>query len=346
MKNILFLLLSICMLSCNSQNEKTGQNTTDVKKSKSSKINGISFVATRDTIDQSSITPLKKYNANYAAVIPYAWMKSLEEPMVNFEEKRGWWGEKSHGVSVTSNHMKDQEIEVLLKPQLWIGRGQYTGHINLKTDAQWKILEDSYTAYIMRFAQIAAAENIAMFCIGTELDSFVKSRPAYWQQLIKDIRKIYKGKLTYAGNWDSYKYVSFWDQLDYIGVDAYFPMSEEKTPKAATITNSWKKWKKELKDVSEKYNKQILFTEYGYISADYAGLEPWKNADRETAANQEAQHMLLEGLFNNIWQEQWMAGGFLWKHHAETGRGRFEKRFTTQDKKAQKTVHAAYSKQS
>ncbi|MEP0479622.1 MAG: glycoside hydrolase, partial [Nonlabens sp.] len=225
MKFYLPLFLLISTFSCLSQNTST------------TKINGISFVATRDTVKESSITPLKKYHANYAAVIPYAWMRSLEEPEVVFNEREGWWGEKSHGVSVTSKHMKDQDLKVLLKPQLWISRGQYTGHINLKTEAEWKILEDSYTAYIMRFAQVAAQENIEMFCIGTELDSFVKARPAYWQKLIKNIRKIYKGKLTYAGNWDSYKYVSFWDQLDYIGVDAYFPMSEEKTPDHNTITN-------------------------------------------------------------------------------------------------------------
>ncbi|WP_298950214.1 glycoside hydrolase [uncultured Nonlabens sp.] len=333
MNFFLYLLILLSAFSCLSQTPR------------STKINGISFVATRDTVKESSITPLKKYHANYAAVIPYAWMRSLEEPLVIFNEREGWWGEKSHGVSVTSRHMKDQNLKVLLKPQLWIGRGQYTGHINLKTDAEWKILEDSYTAYIMRFAQVAAQENISMFCIGTELDSFVKGRPAYWQKLIKDIRKIYKGKLTYAGNWDSYKYVSFWGQLDYIGVDAYFPISEEKTPDHKTITNSWKKWKKELKDLSNKYNKQILFTEYGYISADYAGKEPWANAGEDKAVNQEAQHILLEGLYNNVWHENWMAGGFLWKHHPTKGRRSFEKRFTTQDKKAQKTVHAAYSKQ-
>jgi len=140
--------------------------------------------------------------------------------------------------------MKDQGIDVLLKPQIWIGRGDYTGHIKLKTEEAWKTLEDSYTAYIMRFVHIAANEKIGMFCIGTELDSFVKERPAYWQQLIKNIREIYTGKLTYAGNWDSYKHVSFWNELDFIGVDAYFPLSEEKTPDATTVTKNWQKWKK------------------------------------------------------------------------------------------------------
>jgi hypothetical protein len=43
------------------------------------------------------------------------------------------------------------------------------------------------------------------FCIGTELESFVTARPIYWQELIQKNKAIYKGKLVYAGNWDSYK---------------------------------------------------------------------------------------------------------------------------------------------
>ncbi|GAL76438.1 hypothetical protein JCM19275_1180 [Nonlabens ulvanivorans] len=239
--------------------------------------------------------------------------------------------------------MNDQNLDVLLKPQIWIGRGSYTGEINLKTEDDWKVLEDSYTDYIMKFVNIAASENVAMFCIGTELDSFVELRPPILDQLIHKIRSIYKGKLTYAGNWDSYKNVHFWEQLDYIGVDAYFPVSKEKTPHPLTIQESWKKWVDELSTLSRKLNKKILFAEYGYISADYAGLEPWKNAGEDRLENQKAQAILLQGLYDAVWKEEWFAGGFLWKHHAEDSRHRdFSKRFTTQGKEGEKVVAKNY----
>jgi hypothetical protein len=52
---------------------------------------------------------------------------------------------------------------------------------------------------------------------------------------------------------------------------------------------------------------------------------------------------LLQSLYDNIWQEEWMAGGFIWKHHAEKSRRRgYEKLFTPQGKKAQVTVTEAY----
>jgi hypothetical protein len=344
-KNIFLIIFAISLTACNSQDQQVAENTTQSQPVKNSKINGISFVATRNPIDSTAIMPLNDYNANYAAVIPYAWMQSLEHPKINFDEERGWWGEKSIGVTTTIRLMKRGGIEVMLKPQIWIGHGDYTGNIKLESEENWKIIEDSYTDYIMRFVHIAAQENVGLFCIGTELDSFVKARPEYWNKLIKEIRAIYKGKLTYAGNWDSYKYVGFWDQLDYIGVDAYFPVSDQFTPELDVVKKNWKKWKLEMSTLSRKRNKKILFTEYGYISADYAGREPWKNAAEDQNMNEQAQHILLHGLYETVWKEEWMAGGFLWKHHAEDSRHRdFKKRFTPQGKKAQQTVTEAYGK--
>ena len=334
MRFFFYLLVLFSFISCIAQEHQ-----------KNEKVNGITLVATHNPIDDAGIKQLTNYNANYGVIVPYAWMQSLEEPEVFYNSERGSWGGRPHGVKITIDLMKKQNLKVLLKPQLWIGRGQYTGHIDLKTEAEWKILEDSYKAYIMRFAKIAASKNIGMFCIGTELDSFVKLRPEYWDKLIKDIRAVYKGKITYAGNWDSYKYVHFWDQLDFIGIDAYFPVSEEKTPTASIIQESWKKWIDEMSMLSRKLDKKILFTEYGYISADYAGKEPWANAREDRLENQKAQAILFQNLFDAVWGKEWFAGGFIWKHHAEQSRRRgYEKLFTTQDKEAQKVVAANYLK--
>ncbi|GAK91906.1 hypothetical protein JCM19298_2394 [Nonlabens ulvanivorans] len=69
MKSLFYLLLLITVTSCDGQ---------DLQKEE--KINGITLVATRNPIDATGITPIKNYNANYAVIVPYAWMRSLEEP--------------------------------------------------------------------------------------------------------------------------------------------------------------------------------------------------------------------------------------------------------------------------
>lgn len=55
--------------------------------------------------------------------------------------------------------------------------------------------------------------------------------------IAKDIRKEYPEKLNYTTNWDKYQNVPFWKDVDYIGIDAYFPLSENKTPSVMKLNN-------------------------------------------------------------------------------------------------------------
>ncbi len=62
----------------------------------------------------------------------------------------------------------------------------------------------------------------------------------------------------------------------------------------------WQRWKDELKGVSEREGKNILFAEYGYRSVDYAGKEPWKSDREMSVVNLEAQINLTKALFDEI----------------------------------------------
>ena len=138
----------------------------------------------------------------------------------------------------------------------------------------------------------------------------------------------------------------FWDALDYIGVDAYFPVSESKTPTVEEVRNGWQGWKVELKNVSEKENKKILFTEYGYRNVDFAGKEPWVSDRELISMNFEAQSNTLQGLYEEVWNEEWFAGGFLWKwfiDHERVG-GETDNQFTPQNKPAEAIIEKFYSK--
>ncbi len=133
--------------------------------------------------------------------------------------------------------------------------------------------------------------------------------------------------------------------MDYIGVDAYFPVSENKTPTVEETRKGWQRWKEELKSVSEKESRKIIFTEYGYRSVDFAGKEPWVSDHKLMSMNFEAQTNTLQGLFKNVWSEDWFAGGFLWKWfiaHEQVG-GESDNQFTPQNKPAEAVVKQYYS---
>ncbi|MEZ4794568.1 MAG: glycoside hydrolase [Flavobacteriaceae bacterium] len=335
MKMILLVLVVFCFVVVGCE-EKSSQ-----------KINGISLVATPEAVIQEHINSITNVHANFAAVMPFGFIRSLNDPEIVFNTDRQWFGETAPGAKQAIEMLHKNHIEVLLKPQLWIWRGEFTGHLSMEDEAAWKVLEESYRDFIMTFAYLAEEQKVSVFCIGTELEQFVANRPLFWKDLIREIRSIYHGKLTYAANWDEYKRLDLWDDLDFIGVDAYFPISDEKTPTAEAAQKNWDSWKLEMQGVSEKFEKPILFTEFGYRSVDYAGKEPWRSDREMEGVNFEAQSNLLEALFEAVWTEPWFAGGFLWKWHPNEGAGRHrdDTQFSPQNKPALEKVEHYYALQ-
>lgn len=308
------------------------------------KINGVSFVASGEAINDSHVKPVTRINANYVAIMPFGFIKNLEHPEIVFNTKRQWFGETKKGTKQYIEILRKKHIKIMLKPQIWIWHGEFTGYLEMKSEANWKTLENSYSKFILENAQLAKEVNAEIFCIGTELEKFIENRPNYWSNLIAEIKKIYKGKLTYAANWDEFKHTPFWSDLDFIGVDAYFPVSDSKTPTIAEAAEGWKVHKPVIEHVSNTFKKPILFTEFGYRSVDYSGKEPWKSDRSMNQVNLEAQTNTTKALFETFWKEDWFAGGFIWKwfiNHDEVG-GVNNSQFTPQNKPVEDLIRKQY----
>ena len=309
------------------------------------KINGVSFVASRDSINNTHIQSVINVNSNYVALMPFGFIRDLASPTITFNSKRQWFGETENGLIQYANEFRKHQIKIMVKPQIWVWRGEFTGLIEMKTPENWQILENSYEDFILTYAKSAAKINAEIFCIGTELEKFVLKRPEFWEQLIKKIRRIYKGKLTYAANWDEYKKLSFWNLLDFIGIDAYFPLSDNETPTVDDFEKGWQPHKQEIIGVKNKFKKPILFTEYGYRSVHFNGKQPWIVDDVEGNINLQAQANGLQAIHNQFWKEDWFAGCFVWKwfHNHEKAGGEKNNRFTPQNKPAEKILKKNYT---
>lgn len=312
----------------------------------SEKINGVSYVASRDSIDQKHIDPVLNLGANYAAVMPFGFIQDLAHPEIIFNTERQWFGETEKGVKQYAKNLHNNQIKVMLKPQLWVRGGEFTGFIKMAHEEDWKLLENSYSKFILDFAKIAEEAQIEIFCIGTELKSFIDERPDYWNQLIVDVKKIYKGKLTYAANWNEYETTPFWDALDFIGIDGYFPLDSQQSPTLENTKKAWQTHKTEMKKYAVKHKKSILFTEFGYRSVDFAGRAPWTVDRVDQQVNLEAQSILTQALFEEFWHEDWFAGGFVWKwfHKHDAVGGKDDNRFTPQNKPAEEIIRTFYKK--
>ena len=308
------------------------------------KINGVSFVGPPRKIDSNEVSlPKTVINSNYLSLMPYGFIPEGSTAL-KYNTEWQWWGEKTEGASTMIQLAKEQGYKIMLKPHVWKKHGVFTGHHTYTTNNEWIAFEKSYSKYILDFAALAEKERVELFCIGTEWGEFVQKRPDYWQQLIKEVKKVYSGKLTYAANWDEYKKVPFWKELDFIGVDAYFPLVENKTPTTAQIKYALLQPLNELRIVSNSNNKPILFTEFGYRSIDYTANKPWE-AGREGTVNLQGQINACEAFFNTFWNQDFIEGGFIWKwfaDHKAVG-GESNNGFTPQNKPVEKIIKKWYS---
>ncbi|MCL6267633.1 glycoside hydrolase family 113 [Flagellimonas myxillae] len=330
MKRLGLLFLCLIQLSCNGQ--------------KKDKINGVSFVGSREKVTQNHVDPVVAVNANFAAVMPFGFARSLSSPQIVFNTERQWYGETRTGAKQYIQLLRKNGIKIMLKPQIWIWRGEFTGDMAMQSEEDWETLEATYSDFALTYAQLAEETKAEVYCIGTELEEFVKHRPQFWTDLIAKIKTVYSGKLTYAANWDEYPRVPFWNELDYIGVDAYFPLSEEQNPTLEQLRSGWKRWKDKLANLADEVDKPILFTEFGYRSMDYAAKKPWLVDRNQMNVNLQAQSDATEAIFQEFWEEDWFAGGFVWKwfiHHDKSG-GNEDNRFTPQNKPAENVIRSFY----
>ena len=329
MYKLLIVFIVVIFQSCSSQNKK---------------INGVSFVASPIAVNETHVNPVVNVNANYAAIMPFGFIRDLQNPEIIHNTDKQWFGETRAGAKQYIEELRKKNIKVMIKPQIWVWRGEFTGYIEMKNEADWKTLEDSYSSFILEYADLAEEIHADMFCIGTELEKFIENRPEYWMRLIKTIKQKYKGKLTYAANWDEFKRTPFWSELDFIGVDAYFPVSDSETPTVAECLKGWEQHKKVIKDLSDTHKKPILFTEFGYRSVDYSGKEPWKSDRSMNTVNLEAQVNTTQALFETFWKEDWFAGGFIWKwfHKHDKVGGVDNYMFTPQNKPVEAVIKTQY----
>ncbi len=314
--------------------EKVNKNTP--------KMNGASLVNPRNEISQSQMAELKNVNADWVAVIPYAFARA-GEPSVSFNHERQWWGERTDGTAVLIRMAQENGMKVMLKPHVWVRGEGWAGDFTLDQEEDWKVWERDFSRYILHFAKLADSLDVELFCLGTEYRIPAKDRPKFWRQLISEIRNIYDGKITYASNWDNYMKITWWDAVDYIGIDAYFPLIENLNPTTDQLVRAWKPIVNELESFSGKWEKPILFTEYGFQSMDGAAGRHWEIQRDSAVVNHQLQADAYEATFQTFMDQSWYAGGFFWKWYFFQRSGeRYATDWTPQNKMAEKVIAKWY----
>lgn len=204
-------------------------------------------------------------------------------------------------------------LRKMVKPHLayWGSPFSWRGAIDFSDTAARRRFFEDYQRWIVALAADTSSADV--FVIGTELDLMVKYEHE-WRQIIAAVRAVTPATLTYAANWDSYQKVPFWDALDLVGVQGYFPISAAATPSDAALTAGWRKVTAGLHKYHQKVGKPVLFTELGYNQSLQAAAQPWSyERDRSREAALLQARCLRIGLQVLAENEVWCRGAFLWK---------------------------------
>jgi len=158
------------------------------------------------------------------------------------------------------------------------------------------------------------------------------------------VRQAYKGPLTYAANWDEeYIKVKFWNMLDYIGIDAYFPLSDEARPTFEQLMAGWNEWVKEMETLQAAVDKPVIFPEIGYCSVKYAAKAPFEEPARGEV-DLELQADCYRAVYETFWGKDWFYGMYWWKWGTDTRLGGANNRgYYIQNKPAEKVVTTWYT---
>jgi len=269
----------------------------------------------RNRPDSSLLVRLRDLGVTHLTLVAFGWQKAPDVPTVRADTGDGWYSESHRGVRALARQADALGMGVILKPHLWVGgydEAQDRSDIGFDTEADWAAWE------VMLYARLAAEVDADALVLGTELTRSATERPDFWRGLAEAARTVYDGNLTYAANWHkAYDSIQFWDALDYVGVQAYFPLTDATDPSLAALRTGWGPHRAALAEIHERTGRPVLLTEVGYRSAEGAAARPWEWPERDDGATPDAalQARCYRAFLSTVGRAPWLKGGIIWKWH-------------------------------
>jgi glycosyl hydrolase family 113 len=217
----------------------------------------------------------------------------------------------------TIRKAKAKNLRVLLFPIVLLrnpGPDDWRGVLEPSDVEEWF---RSYRDLLLHYARIGREEGVEALSIGSEYCKQEK-KTSSWRQIIRAVREVFPGLLTYSANWDHYDVPEFWDDLDFVGMSSYHRLSYSKDPTVEEMAKKWEGVRHDVVKFARGLGKKIAFTEVGYPSLDDCNEYPWnylmKNAiDLEEQADCyrafAAAWPKQEGLQGAYFYEWWGEGG-------------------------------------
>ncbi|MFD0384248.1 hypothetical protein ACFQ2B_24240 [Streptomyces stramineus] len=226
-------------------------------------------------------------------------------------------------------------LKTMVKPHVDLVKGGDRSTIRPGDPGAWFA---AYERFITHYARLAADTGAEQLAVGTELTGTSRDG-GRWGKVVDAVRERYRGPLTYAANYDEYRQIPFWDRLDVIGIDAYWPLADRATTDTDRLREAWRPIVEELAAFSARHHRKILFTEAGYVSqrgtttAPYSWTVSKRSGEDEQAAAYDALLTAMDG-------KPWWAGvsWWMWDDWPDSGETAARLAYTPHGKRAERVL--------
>lgn len=259
-----------------------------------------------------SLEDAKDIGSNAVAIVPYSFLRNAKVP-APIPVARFAGGENDEAVMASCHQAQSLGLYTLLKPQIWLGHGQWPGDIEMETESDWSQFFKHYTYWIAHYALLAEIHEVDGLCVGTEMSKTTLQRPDDWRYLISRLRKLFSGHLTYASNWgQEFEQLTFWDEFDFIGLNCYYPLSQSENPTDAELKNGIRAAFSKAAAVAKRFNKPVVLTETGFPTASKPWIEPHRDG-RGIQVDYEQQARCFRLFLEELEDAEWCGGILIWK---------------------------------
>lgn len=303
---------------------------------------GFNFVSWRrteygTTYAKSSFDTMSTCGANWVSIVVTLYQKNPEDTLIIEDPNKT---PSLYSVSQIIQYAHEKNFGVMLKIHLDTYDGVSRTKIKPFDVSAWF---RNYSKYVLNYARLCEMLGVEMFCIGTELSS-LSQELKLWSELIDSVKEIYNGKIIYASNFDEYRDVSFWDKIDYVGIDFFAPVSNKPDPVYDEIVLGWQPYLNDLKSwFTENHgSKKLIFTEIGYPSTDGASMRPWKEGE---VIDFEEQNLCYKVALDIISHIDFVDGIFFWNWDANLKSDSLKTGFSPYGKPAFETIKEHWLRQ-
>ena len=285
------------------------------------------------------IERLREMGAGWVSITPFGYVRSRTLPQIHVSASGGVDEETDESVVESHARARAAGMRAWLKPHLWT-RG-WVGDMQF-SQAGWQAFFRQYREFILHYAILAEREGFDGFVVGQELVTASLGHPAQWREIIGEVRRVYRGTLTYGANWgQEVQNIEFWDALDVIGVSFYEPLAEEPTTSVEELTAGAREALGTLRELSRRHGKAVVLTEVGYSPMEEAPLRPWD--EQRGLPDLTTQRACYEALVAALQDEDWIAGAFFWKWFTSPDiGGPLDSGFTPRGKPAESVMVRAF----